>query len=63
MSDDTIYQNLTQLGGDTPQPKSPQEAVLESVANPQTDVDYVVRFTAPEFTSVCPMTGQHDSPT
>ena len=60
MSDDTIYQNLTQLGGDTPQPKSPAEAVLESVPNPQTDVDYVVRFTAPEFTSVCPMTGQPD---
>ena len=60
MSDKTIYQNLTQLGGDTAQPQSPAEAVLESVPNQQTDVDYVVRFTAPEFTSLCPITGQPD---
>jgi 7-cyano-7-deazaguanine reductase len=60
MSDKTIYQNLTQLGGATAQPQSPAEAVLESVPNQQTDVDYLVRFTSPEFTSLCPITGQPD---
>ncbi len=57
---DTIYSNLQQLGGATVLPKSPEEAVLERVANPQADVSYNVRFTAPEFTSLCPMTGQPD---
>ena len=59
MSND-IYQNLQQLGGQTELPDSPEKAILESVQNPQSDVDYVVRFTAPEFTSLCPMTGQPD---
>ncbi len=58
MSD--IYSNLTQLGGDTVLPTNPEDAVLERVQNPQADVDYNVRFTAPEFTSLCPMTGQPD---
>ncbi|MBO9447536.1 preQ(1) synthase [Ruegeria sp. R14_0] len=57
---DSIYSNLTQLGGETKMPNSPEEAVLERVQNPQADVDYNVRFTAPEFTSLCPMTGQPD---
>lgn len=57
---DSIYQHLTQLGGTTELPSSPEQAVLESVPNPQAEVDYVVRFTAPEFTSLCPMTGQPD---
>jgi 7-cyano-7-deazaguanine reductase len=51
---------LTQLGGKTALPASPEQAVLETVANEQHDVDYLVRFTAPEFTSLCPMTGQPD---
>ena len=59
MSQD-IYQGLPQLGGHTEQPASPEEAVLERVPNPQADVDYAVRFTAPEFTSLCPITGQPD---
>jgi len=59
MSDD-IYQNLTQLGSDTAQPQSPDEAELERVQNPQADVAYNVRFVCPEFTSLCPMTGQPD---
>lgn len=58
MSD--IYSNLTQLGGKTELPASPEAAVLERVPNPQADVSYNVRFTAPEFTSLCPMTGQPD---
>jgi 7-cyano-7-deazaguanine reductase len=56
----TIYSDLTQLGGKTELPASPEEARLERVANPQADVSYCVRFTAPEFTSLCPMTGQPD---
>ncbi|MGE0151174.1 MAG: preQ(1) synthase [Reyranellaceae bacterium] len=51
---------LTQLGGRSELPASPEQAVLETVANPQRGVDYAVRFTAPEFTSLCPITGQPD---
>ena len=60
MSEKNIYQDLQQLGGHSALPNSPDEAVLESVENPQADVDYMVRFTAPEFTSLCPMTAQPD---
>lgn len=60
MSDQSIYAGLTQLGGAAEQPASPEAAVLETVPNPEQDVDYMVRFTAPEFTSLCPMTGQPD---
>lgn len=59
MSDD-IYQNLTQLGGSSALPESPEKAVLERVKNPQAGTDYCVRFTAPEFTSLCPLTGAPD---
>ncbi|HKG73099.1 MAG TPA: preQ(1) synthase [Aestuariivirgaceae bacterium] len=41
-------------------PASPDAAVLERVRNPHADTTYLVRFTAPEFTSLCPMTGQPD---
>ena len=56
----TIYENLTHLGGSGTLPDSPDEAVLEAVTNPHQGTDYLVRFTAPEFTSVCPVTGQPD---
>lgn len=51
---------LTQLGRPTPIPASPAEAVIETVANPHIGTPYLVRFTAPEFTSLCPITGQPD---
>ncbi len=51
---------LTQLGRDVAAPASPEAAVLERVPNPHGDVRYLVRFTAPEFTSLCPVTGQPD---
>jgi len=57
---DTIYENLTQLGGADTAPADPGGAVLETVANPQAGKDYLVRFTCPEFTSLCPVTGQPD---
>jgi 7-cyano-7-deazaguanine reductase len=49
-----------QLGRATPMPASPEAAVLERVANPHADVRYVARFVCPEFTSLCPVTGQPD---
>ncbi len=49
-----------QLGRPTTTPASPEEAVLDRVPNPQADTLYVARFTAPEFTSLCPVTGQPD---
>ena len=39
---------------------NPDKKILEKVANPHTDVDYAARFTCPEFTSICPVTGQPD---
>ncbi len=51
---------LTQLGRPAGIPKSPAEARLDTVANPHPNADYVVRFTAPEFTCLCPVTGQPD---
>jgi 7-cyano-7-deazaguanine reductase len=51
---------LTQLGQVTPGFASPETAVLERVPNPHPDTLYLARFTAPEFTSLCPVTGQPD---
>jgi 7-cyano-7-deazaguanine reductase len=51
---------LTQLGRRVALPESPDQAKLESVANPHADADYLVRFMAPEFTCLCPITGQPD---
>jgi 7-cyano-7-deazaguanine reductase len=51
---------LTQLGRDVRGFESPEAAVLERVPNPHPDTAYLVRFTAPEFTSLCPVTGQPD---
>ncbi len=52
--------SLTQLGAETPVPASPDAALLERAPNPHPDEVYLVRFTCPEFTSLCPMTGQPD---
>ena len=54
------YDKLGQLGQDTKTPASPKEAELERVANPHRDDPYLIRFTCPEFTSLCPVTGQPD---
>lgn len=50
----------SQLGQQVAAPENPDAAVLETVPNPQAGTDYVARFTAPEFTSLCPVTGQPD---
>jgi 7-cyano-7-deazaguanine reductase len=51
---------LTQLGRQIGGFATPDEAVLERVANPHRGDLYLARFTAPEFTSLCPVTGQPD---
>jgi 7-cyano-7-deazaguanine reductase len=48
------------LGQESRIPASPDKAVLDRVPNPHRDVNYVARFTAPEFTTLCPITGQPD---
>ena len=48
------------LGQASSLPASPDEAVLDYVPNPRPGRPYLVRFTAPEFTSLCPVTGQPD---
>jgi 7-cyano-7-deazaguanine reductase len=48
------------LGKASALPASPEDAVLDRVPNPHPDTEYVARFTCPEFTSICPVTGQPD---
>ncbi len=55
-----ITDHARQLGQPIAQPRSPEEAQLDRVPNPHPDTDYCARFTAPEFTSLCPVTGQPD---
>jgi 7-cyano-7-deazaguanine reductase len=52
--------NLTQLGHAVAIPASPDEARLETVPNPHPGTLYAIRFTAPEFTTLCAVTGQPD---
>jgi 7-cyano-7-deazaguanine reductase len=55
-----MSEHLTQLGRAISAPASPDEAILERVPNPQKGQLFAARFTAPEFTSLCPVTGQPD---
>jgi 7-cyano-7-deazaguanine reductase len=54
------HDTLTQLGRQTPGFANPGEAILERAPNPHPESLYLARFTAPEFTSLCPVTGQPD---
>jgi 7-cyano-7-deazaguanine reductase len=54
------YEGLTQLGRHVEAPTSPAQAKLERVPNPHPEAHYLIRFAAPEFTSLCPLTGQPD---
>ena len=56
----TDTSGLTLLGHGAALPANPEAARLERVPNPHPGYRYCVRFTAPEFTSLCPMTGQPD---
>ena len=60
MTATTDTTGLTLLGAASRLPANPDEAVLERVPNPHPGMHYLVRFAAPEFTSLCPMTGQPD---
>jgi 7-cyano-7-deazaguanine reductase len=55
-----MAKQLHHLGKLSRLPASPDKAVLDRVANPHADTNYVARFTAPEFTTLCPITGQPD---
>jgi 7-cyano-7-deazaguanine reductase len=55
-----MARKLTQLGRAVGLPATPELAILEAVPNPHPGDNYIVRFTAPEFTSLCPVTGQPD---
>ena len=55
-----MAKNTLQLGRPVALPASPDEATLDRVPNPQAGVPYLARFTFPEFTSICPVTGQPD---
>ncbi len=57
---ESIYNNLEMLGKNVDGFDSPEKAILERVTNPHIGTNYVARFTAPEFTSLCPVTGQPD---
>ena len=54
------YKHLNQLGKMDTKPISPEQASLEYVSNPHSKLNYVIRFTCPEFTSLCPVTNQPD---
>jgi 7-cyano-7-deazaguanine reductase len=51
---------LPLLGRPSRIPASPHEAQLDRVANPHPDTNYLARFTVPEFTTLCRITGQPD---
>lgn len=52
--------DVSHLGKVSSIPARPEDAELDRVPNPHADTDYLARFTAPEFTSICPVTGQPD---
>jgi 7-cyano-7-deazaguanine reductase len=58
---DASANKLLKLGEDTAYSyQNPNIEILEKIANPHEDVNYLARFTCPEFTSLCPVTGQPD---
>ena len=52
--------DLNALGYKSKVPKFPDKNILEKVNNPKIGLDYNIRFTCPEFTSICPVTSQPD---
>ena len=57
---DERYSKLDMLGSDARAADTPEQARLERVENPTQNADYMIRFACPEFTSICPVTGQPD---
>jgi len=60
MTEASSYAHLTILGNHSEQPATPDATRLERVANPAVGKHFIVRLTCPEFTSLCPLTGQPD---
>ena len=54
------HKGITLLKQATDFPDSPEAARLESFENTHPKRDYVVTFDCPEFTALCPITGQPD---
>ena len=52
--------DLNSLGYKSKVPEFPDKNILEKVKNPKIGLDYNIRFTCPEFTSICPVTSQPD---
>ena len=52
--------NLNALGYKSKIPDFPNSSILEKVSNPKIGIEYSIRFTCPEFTSICPVTSQPD---
>jgi 7-cyano-7-deazaguanine reductase len=57
---DPTHLALTQLGEKASLPTDPDHAILERVTAPAPDTNYLIRFTCPEFTTLCPITSQPD---
>lgn len=54
-------ENLTKLGSKTTDYHFEYDpSVLEAISNRHPETDYFVKFNCPEFTSLCPITGQPD---
>lgn len=53
-------EGLTQLGHPTSYPQRPEDAKLETFVNTHPGRDYLIQFACPEFTAICPITGQPD---
>jgi 7-cyano-7-deazaguanine reductase len=60
VENDFMAKKNLQLGRSVPLPASPDEAVLDRVRNPHPGTNYAARFAFPEFTAICPVTGQPD---
>src|SRR3982750_303841 len=56
----TASHPMAHLGKTSALPASPEDAILDYVPNPRQGGPYLVRFSVPEFTSLCPVTAQPD---
>ena len=51
---------LSALGNHSKIPMKPDKNILEKINNPKIGINYSIRLTCPEFTSICPVTSQPD---
>jgi 7-cyano-7-deazaguanine reductase len=62
MPDTPINRGLSLLGtSETPLPTSPDDAKIEVFENLSSHRDYTITLDCPEFSSLCPVTGQPDT--